>query len=176
MAGRRVFLTCGAKIGCCPPGGRAAGSDCPSIARPVSPPARNGRNGALSLSADGRLSGVGGLSPAGCGVATIRASAAATGRGWRHPSPTGSRPGAWKESEMARAPGGSLRRLARGASNGAQAASSSPPSVSGADRRPSESGPRPQRDGKSPARGCRTATRWAGNRPWRAHGLSRLRK
>src|SRR5262245_48293902 len=55
------------------------------------------------------------------------ASFAATGRGWRHPSPTGRRSGARKESEMARAPGGSLRRLVRGASNGAQAASSRRP-------------------------------------------------
>jgi hypothetical protein len=40
---------------------------------------------------------------------TIGASFAATGRGWRHPTPHVQAAGAWKEGGMARDPGGPLR-------------------------------------------------------------------
>jgi hypothetical protein len=59
-----------------------------------------------------------GLSPSSRAFFTLMRSLAATGRGWRHPSPTGRRHGAWKESEMARDPGGLLRRSPAGSSNG----------------------------------------------------------
>jgi hypothetical protein len=82
---------------------------------------------ALRLPADGRDFRPLPLSPPHRRVATICASPAATGRGWRHPTFTCGRSGARKESEMAQDPGSSLRRLVRGASNGAQAAGSRRP-------------------------------------------------